>query len=363
VEALHRRSHRNGPLAVIRLAVRTVRRLLTWGLVASVAALVAAAGIDALRGGGEPERPATVEPEPTIPEASEPPGRTLDQAEADLREAGVPEGRLILWDQDCAARVLLLPDLAERPVRGAYSCRPDANSGGRVRVVVWPAGVAYADCVRGRLRVWTERADSPELYAAERGCGAAWKPDDTLSFIQDGNVRSFVRCPHDGATAPLRCSRSVFTRAELARQLRGVPWSGYKLSIKELRWLDNERFAAIMKARSAGGASDYLVIVERGRLVREPIFAYADLGGIRPSPSGLLVAAYDRGGGGVVVADSAGESVQLAMDHGDGIAWSPDESWIAEATEDGIYVFRADEDSPEFIQIPVVASDLLWEEP
>ena len=352
-----------GPLPVIRLGLSTVRRFFTWGLVAAVAALVAAAGIDALRGGEEAERPATVQSEPTLSEASEPPGRALTQAEADLREAGVPQGRLIVWDEDCVPRVLLLPDLAERPVRGAHSCRRDADARGGVQVVVWPAGIGSTECIRGRLRVWAERIDSPQLAAAERGCGAAWKPDGTLTFVQDGSVRRFVRCPDDRPAAPLRCSRPVFTRTELARQLRGVPWSGYGLSIKELRWLDNERFAAIMRARSAGGASDYLVIVERGRLVREPIFAYADLGSIRPSPTGRLVAAYDRARGGVVVANRAGESVQLAMDHGDGIAWSPDEEWIAEATEEGVYVFRADEDSPEFIQIPVVASDLVWEKP
>lgn len=54
--------------------------------------------------------------------------------------------------------------------------------------------------------------------------------------------------------------------------------------------------------------------------------------------------------------------MRLALAHGNGIAWSPDERWIAEATKGGILVFRTNEETPELIRIPVVASDLLWED-
>jgi hypothetical protein len=356
-----------GPLPVIRLGVSTVRRFLTWGLVVAVAALGLAAGLDALRGGGEPE-PAAADRAPSA--ASEPAERTGDvlaDARADLEAAGVPAGRITYADEDCRNHVVTLPDLRSESPTGGYVglCRYWAVVGGLVETIVSPRSPDWnvrVRCKSGWLSLLSEVVNSdPRLFARARGCGAAWKPDGAVTFVQDGEIRRFARCPDDGPLAPLRCSRPVLTRAELARQLRGAPWSGYALSIKELHWLNDRRFAAIMQARSAGGTSDYLVIFERERLVREPIFAYADLGGIRPSPSGRLVAAYDEGLGGIVVVDSAGESVQLAMDHGDGITWSPDERWIAEATEDGIYVFRADEDSPEFIQIPVVARDLLWE--
>ena len=261
-----------------------------------------------------------------------------------------------------------MPDLRpDGPPPGYFGrCRYRAVVGGLVATVGSPRSpdwVVRAQCKGGWLSLVSDVFGNPkpEVHARARGCGAAWKPDGTVTFVQDGSVRRFARCPGDRAFAPLRCSRPVLTRAQLARQLPGVPWSGYALSIKELHWLDDERFAAIMRARSADGSSDYLVIFERGRLVAEPTFAYADLAGIRPSPSGRFVAAYDEGRGGLVVVNLAGESVQLAMDHGDGIAWSPNEAWIAEATEGGIYVFRADVESPEFIWIPIVARDLLWE--
>jgi hypothetical protein len=288
-------------------------RILTWCLVAAVAAIGLVAGIDAVRGGGQSEPPTTTAP-------AEPPEDSFAEARADLRAAGVPTGRLTYADEECRNHVVTIPDLLPDGPPSGYAglCRYRAVGGGRVETVGPPS--------------------SP-----------------------DSSVRRFTRCPGDHPLAPLRCSRPVLTRAQLAGQLRGVPWSGYVLSIKELHWLDNQRFAAIMRARSADGPSDYLVIFARGRLVQEPTFAYADLRGIRPSPSGRFVAAYDEGRGGLVVVNREGESVQLAMDHGDGISWSPDEEWIAEATEDGIYVFRADEDSPEFIHIPVVATDLLWE--
>jgi hypothetical protein len=333
-------------------------RILTWCLVAAVAGIGLVAGIDAVRGGGQSEPPTTTAP-------AEPPEDSFAEARAGLRAAGVPAGRLTYADENCRNHVVTIPDLLpESPPDGNVGlCRYRAVLGGLVEAVGSPRSPDWGlrvECKGGWLSLSTF-ANPPVLHARSRGCGAAWKPNGTVTFISDGEVRRFARCAGDHPLGPLRCSRPVLTRAQLARELQGVPWSGYVLSIKELHWLDNRRFAAIMRARSADGPSDYLVIFAGGRLVSEPTFAYADLRGIRPSPSGRFVAAFDEGRGGLVVVNRAGESVQLALDHGDGISWSPDEQWIAEATEDGVYVFRADEVSPEFIHIPVVATDLLWE--
>jgi len=344
-----------------------MRRILTWCLVGAVAALGLAAGIDALRGGEEPEPAAAVEPEPTTTGPAEPPERTLAEAGADLRRAGVPKGRLVYSVGRCGSSVLTLPDLAQRPPRGSDACRFGWAAGRGVETFGSPFAGVRGECTRGRLVLWTGPFEDPELYARERGCDPAVKLDGTVTFVQDGGVRRFVRCPGDRRGVPLLCSRPVLTRAELARQLRRGAWFGSSPRIKELHWLTDQRFAAIV--RSAGVSevgvpiSDYLAIFERGRIARMPTLGYADLSGLRPSPSGRLVAAYNADPNGIVVVDRAGEPVQLVLDYGHGIAWSPDEHWIAEATEGGIYVFRANEDSREFIQIPVVARDLLWEEP
>jgi hypothetical protein len=342
-------------------------RILTWCLVAAVAALVVLAGIDTVRGGGERERATATGPEAAATtEPLEPSEDMLAEARADLEAAGIPVGRLTYADEDCRNHVLRLPDLQpESPPSGFVGrCRYRAVVGGLVETRGPTRSLDRSvriECRPVQLSLLMQVVGPGASELVARGCVAAWMPDGTVTFIRDGEVRRLARCPGDGETAKLRCSKPVLTRADLDRQLRGAPWDGYVLGVKELHWLTNERFAAIMRARSADGPSDYLVIVARGRLLQEPTFAYADLRGIRPSPSGRFVAANDEGRGGLVVVNREGESVQLAMDHGDGVSWSPDEEWIAEATEDGIYVFRADEDSPDFIHIPVVATDLLWE--
>ncbi len=336
-----------------------MRRLLTWGLVAAVAALGLAAGIDALRGGEEPERASAVETERTSTEPLEPAERTLAAAGADLRRAGVPEGRLVYTDGRCSVHVLLLPDLAERPAHDVTACAP-----GRSRLVLGssPADTIRAECKRGRLVLETGPFDDPDVYARARGCGAAWMPDGTVTFVQDGGIRRFVGCANDAPTAPLLCSQPVLTRSELARQLRGARWS-LGSRIKELAWLDDARFAAIVQQRTPDGWYDTLALFDRGELVGDPVGPYAELGRLVPSPTGSRVAAVDTERGGIVAIDTRGRQIELALDDGHGIAWSPDENWVAQATEGGIYVWRADDESPDLIQIPVTARDVLWDGP
>jgi hypothetical protein len=341
-----------GSPAVIRLAVSAVRTILTWGLVAAVAALGLAAGIDVLRGGEEPEPvAATVTGRTTTGEtnAAEP---TLALAAGELRGAGVPEGRLVYSDEDCGVHALLLPDLAERPVHDIAACRSGRTSLGRLESL-------RAECAGGDLTVATGPFDDPDAYARGRGCGAAWKPDGTVTFVRDGGIRRFVRCPGDAPSGPLLCSEPVLTRAQLARLLQGSGASD-RPRTTELAWVDDERFAAIVRSGPSDTPSDRLALFDRGRLVGEPLGPYAELGGLSASPTGSRVAAADTERGGLVAIDSAGRQIQLALDDGHAIAWSPDGEWIAEATEGGIYVWRADDETPDLIHIPVVARDVAW---
>lgn len=332
-----------GP-AVIRLAVSAVRTILTWGLVAAVAALGLVAGIDALRGGDAREPTATGAPEPSE--------RTLAVAAADLQRAGVPEGRLVYSDDDCGIHALLLPNLADRPVHDMVACV-------NVPATLGPVEGPRAECARGQLTLLTGPLNNPEVYARGRGCGAASKLDGTLTFVQDGGVRRFALCPGAPPSAPLLCSEPVLTPAQLARQLRRAGWSGSP-RIKELAWVDDERFAAIVRGGPTGPPSDHLALFDRGRLVAGPLGSYGELGRLRPSPFGDVVAVADTERGGLVAIDTAGNSIPLALDDGSAITWSPDEEWVAEATEGGIYVWRADDEQPALVQIPVVARDLVW---
>jgi hypothetical protein len=94
--------------------------------------------------------------------------------------------------------------------------------------------------------------------------------------------------------------------------------------------------------------------------VTAPTAAYEDLGALRLSPSGGFVAAQIADPGGVVVVDRDGAPVRPLVRHGSALAWSPDERWIAEATEEGIYVFPADGGTPRVYVLPIVARDLVW---
>jgi hypothetical protein len=346
-----------------------MRRIVTWCLVGGIAALGLFVGLDALRDGGGPGPAAAAETEPTTTAVAEQPERTLVDARAELQAAGVAEGTLSYIDGDCRHHALTTPDLGESGTPGPGICRFRPVVGTLVEssgVTRSPDFSVKAECKDGRLSLWRDdfgRIEPPELYARVRGCGAAWMPDGTVTFIRRGEVRRLVRCPGDGRKAPLRCSRPVLRRADLMRQLRDPGWAGSDPRVTEAYWLDGDSLATIVRARRDGGSTDHLVLFERGRLVREPAAPYAELGGIRPSPSGRFVVAHETERGGFVVVDRQGEPVPLLLNYGSGIAWSPDERWIAEATEGGLYVFRADADSTEIVQIPVAARDVLWTEP
>jgi hypothetical protein len=145
----------------------------------------------------------------------------------------------------------------------------------------------------------------------------------------------------------------VLTRAELGRELTGGSWT-----VRELHWLDDTRFAAIVRDRGF----DYLALFERGRVVRPPINGFEGLEGLKPSPHARFVAAYERSGT-VVIAGRAGRAVHLPVQRGRGIAWSPDERWVAVGDEGGIWVFRADGTGAAPARIPLPARDVLWTGP
>lgn len=349
-----------GGQAVIRLAANTVRRFLTWGLVAAVAALGLAAGIDALRGGEEPEPAAVTDLEPPTTSMARTPEGTLAEAGAALEAAGVPAGRLVYSDESCATLVLTLPGLAERPARGPEPCRFGWTRGRWIQTSGPEAGDFRGRCRDGRLSLETGPFEDPVLYARGRGCGAAWKPDGTITFIGDDGVRRFVRCPDDRVRAPLLCSRPLLTNAELVRQL-DERWSTVRPRIEEHSWLDDELLAVVFRQRTPDGHFSNIVLFDRGRLVNLPVGPYRELRGLRTSPTGRFAAAAATEQTGLVVVNRDGEPVWPTLFHGSAVAWSPDEQWIAEAAPAGIWVYRAHGRDPDAVRIPVRARDVLWE--
>lgn len=320
--------------------------------------------MDALRGDGrqDPGAETAAATPPSKTEAVDDDG--LVAARVALRAAGVPAGVLTYADEECRLHSVTLPDLEPHPGPGGRACFFRATVGGELAFGRQPPPSfdfgLRSRCGRGRLDL---RLPNGDLYARApaRGCGVAWRSDGMPTFIHDGEVMRFVPCPGDAlGELPLRCSRAVLSRAELTRELRRARWTRLEFFVEEVLWLDGRRFAAIVVARSVGGGTELLAVFEKGQLVSKPQVGYEDLSGIRQSPSGALVSASIVEPGGIVTVNRDGVPVRLAMRHGQALTWSPDERWIAEATADGIYVFRADDPSPVFVHIPIVASDLVW---
>ncbi len=319
-----------------------MRHAATWLLVAAVGGLAAAAGVDALRGGGEAEADAQ-----RAAHAESARVRFADVA-GRLRAAGI-RGVLTYADEDCGLRALTLPDLEPHAAPQGKSCRFAVSPGGTLRFgreVGDPQRYLTARCVEGEVEV---AVVSGRVLDRVPGCAPAWRPDGTLTVVRRGELVWLSR--------DVRHQRLLLSRRNLLRDLRSGIWEPARVSIKEVLWLSDTRLAAILRL-SPGG--ELLAVVDRGRLLSPSISQYAELAGLRSSPSGRLVTARIAGRGGVAIVDRNGRPAQLALRSGTAVAWSPDERWAAEATADGIYFFRADERNPRFIHLPIVARDLVW---
>jgi hypothetical protein len=337
-----------------------MRGTATWLLVGALAALGVAAGADALRSPGAPERGASEPPAETAPEPElEPPEDALADVREELRSAGVPAGVLTYTDETCRLRSVTLPDLAPHQGSREERCTFGSMVGSEFAFggpPPYPFGSLAALCRAEEVEL---RLPNRGLFARARGsCPMVWRPDGTPTFLRGGEVMRFAPCPGE-RVLPLRCSRTLLSLNDLTRELRRARWSGSGFRVEEFHWLSDRRLIATVRVGRVGGA-ELLAVFHGRRLVSSPRFAYEDLAGLRPSPSGAFVAARIESPGGLLVVVRRGRPVRLAMRHGNALAWSPDERWIAQATADGIYVFRAGEPSPAFLHVPIAARDLIW---
>jgi hypothetical protein len=338
----------------------------TWLLVGAVLAIGVVAGADALRGGGEaapaPAAPAADEAEAAPEEPRESPE---EKAARELRDAGIA-GVLTYADADCRVRSLSLPDLEPLAARPERSCRFTVGRDGAVSFgpLVVDAGLSRtAACRRGLVEA---RTSDGNLLARHVGCFPAWGPGGRLALVRDGNIVEL--------SGPIKGKRYVGERvllsgARIGEELERAGWSAERFVVREFVWLTEGRIAAIVRGYSPDETLDLLAVFSNGRLVAAPRFGYQRLQGLRPSPAGNFAAARILFPGGLVVVDAGGRPVSLVMRHGDAIAWSLDERWIAEATDEGVYLFAAGgstpraagDPSPRFVRLPVSARDLAWE--
>lgn len=321
----------------------------TWLVVGALAAIAIVAGVDALRGGtGEPA--AQPEPEPPATTTTEP-----NRSTATRPFAGV----LYYADESCDLRAVELPDVTEAPAPSWNGCRfslsPDEDRVGGPGTA-WdrhsdPRIGRLFQSVDGVIRVATDLG--PEREAVE-GTAAAWRPNGTLTYFADGAVREWP-----GGEVLL--SQRDLLRAVASEGLDRSSIVG--VSVREMSWLEPNRLAAIVALEAPNVVGLDVVAVFDGRRLLAAEGRQRDserLMDLRTSPNGRLVLARNGIRGDFVLLDARGSLLAAPrLENVRAMAFSPNEQWVAAATDSGVYVFRPGEDS-WVARLDIVANDLDW---
>lgn len=321
-------------------------QLSRWLLAAGLAALAAAATVDALLNeGGERE------PKAGRPALPNPEGQTA--LVRSLRQAGVV-GTLVWSDAGCVVHVLRLPSLRPGDAPAERSCHFVAAPGGAFSpgpAVPDASGSLTASCDHGAIEVRTRYA---LLVGRVPGCSPAWTPAGRLTAIRRGEVVEIavVRGP------PRLRTRVLFGSAALDRLFRGDPWRFRAPRFREVAWLDDERMVAVV--RGGGGEGDVLAVFAGGRLEGVTPAPYDALSGIRVSPNGTYAAARIVNRRALVVVDRHGALLPTPIPGGRSIAWSPDELWTAVVTADTTYIVETGTRGSRFVALPIRARDVFW---
>jgi hypothetical protein len=329
-----------------------MRRGGTVLVVVALTAIALAAGWDALRGGDDP--------------ATQPEGQPTTSTDADdgtnyvpLAEPDPVSGTLYYTDESCELRAAELPDIRPTDAPNWDECRftlsPDATRVGDESTAWDP----HSDPRRGRLF----RVDGDAIQVATnsgpegepiRGAAPAWRPDGTLTYFANGEIRDW---PEGRTVVPAHRLRMVVTEhpnapgsVELLRNLRVV----------EHHWLDQDRLVAQLEADVRGGPPLELVAVFDDGLPFASTDFLAEVQDLWASPFGTYYAVLTDALG---LYDFNGNTLPLpAIEGSRAVAWSPDEDRMAVATATSVYVFTPGQ-ADEVDRFALVANDLDWRGP
>jgi WD40-like Beta Propeller Repeat len=333
-----------------------MRRGGTVLVVVAVSAIALAAGWDALRGGDDP---GAQPEEQATGSTGEDDGFTNHVPQFQEADPNALGGVLYYTDEACQLRAAELPDIRPADAPNWDECRftlsPDATRVGD-ETTGWDP---HSDPRRGRLyrvdgaTIQVATNDGPE-GGPIRGTAPAWRPDGTLTYFTAGAIRDW---PEGRTVVPANRLRMVVTEhpnapgVELLRNLRVV----------EHYWLDQDRLVAQIKADVRGGrpSLDLVAVFDDGL----PFASTDFLGEVRnlwSSPFGTYYAVLTDTLG---LYDFNGNSLPLPELEGSrAVAWSPDEDWMAVATDASVYVLTPGQ-ADEVERFALVANDLDWRGP
>jgi hypothetical protein len=301
-------------------------------LVAAIVGLGVAAGVDALRGDGNPAggRAASTSEHRTTGSAA--------QKLASRQITGVLHFTVRVRPGQCALRSLGLPGLEATSAVDVGSCRIATSLGGQVAV--------GGPCPGGDISVLG--LAQPTLL---EGCAPAWKPDGTLTFVRRGRLVELVK----GCTRPdpVNCLRRT--------PMRMVPGN----TIRELAWIDDERFAMLLDGRESLGREGVESVVlsgPEGRFAR-PVLSFPRLSYLRPFGRNRIIVRAGQPGRGFLTVDNNGiaKAFPKALADGQALAVSPDGAWVASTSAGSVHVYRLGERrSLDPARLAIDAVDLGW---
>lgn len=269
-----------------------MRSSVTWLVGGAVAVLLVVAVADGIRSHGNASG------------APAPPPREL-------------HGVLLTADAACQTQAFRFPSMApERPPHP-----PDCNG------LVWSQdGSLAARCTGDFTSV---RSSEGVQFPNVNGCAPAWRGDGGLSVVLDGNL--VVARRHGSPFI-------FFSRPQLAEALRsaGVEDAG-QWRFAQVAWFGLTSFVAILERPGDTAAA----VFAQGGLETFLPHIGADIEDLRVSPIGNFAFARADPDREYVMVSRGGDAMTLpAVKGATAITWSPDELYVAIATDDEVLIGR-----------------------
>ena len=245
-------------------------------------------------------------------------------------------GVIVTADAACQVQAFRFPSMApERPPHP-----PDCNG------LVWSQdGSLVARCTGDFTSV---RSSEGVQFPNVDGCAPAWRADGALSVVLDGSI----------VTARRHGSPSIFmSRPELTEALRaaGVE-SPAEWRFAQVSWFGLTSFVAILQKPGDSAAA---VFAQGGLETFLPNIG-AHIEDLRVSPIGNFAFARVGPEREYVMVSRGGDVIDLpAVQEANAIAWSPDELYVAIATEDETVIARTGS-TKVIATLPFGARALAW---